>query len=181
MSIKPKKNPATSRKRVTALAQVKVSTRKIRKVNMVHEGSFIQQNHPVSTISTSSPNESQCQTSGHENESMLSILNQIQMSNQQLTDRLERLERGQIDAFVSAPTSLWPQTSGLSQGTNPVVSDSAELSHQPHINPRVNHHSSSQQGGVSPQLGYQQDLNLRSGATEHPRDAIMPSPMFQKQ
>ena len=74
MSAKPN-NPVTVRKRVTVLAHAKIFTKKIRKVNMVLEGPFIQQNHPVHTVSTSSPSDLYSQGPAHENDSVLSILN----------------------------------------------------------------------------------------------------------
>ena len=108
MSTKPKKSTATSRKRVTASARAKVSTKKIRKADLMHDGSFIQQTHPVRAVSTSSPTDLQPQVLIHESESVLTILSQIQAWNQQLADRLEKLEKRHAYTFVSVPTiPLW--------------------------------------------------------------------------
>ena len=118
MSTKPKKSTATSRKRVTASARAKVSTKKICKADLMHNGSFIQQTHPVRAVSTSSPTDLQLRVRIHETDSVLTILSQIQASNQQLADRLEKLENRQPDTFVSAPTNSWSHQF-LSQGTVP--------------------------------------------------------------
>ena len=105
MSTKPKKSTATSRKRATASACAKVSTKKIRKTDLMYNISFIQQTHPVRAVSTSSPTDLQPRVPVHESDSVLTILSQIQASNQQLADRLEKLEKRQPDTFISAPTN----------------------------------------------------------------------------
>ena len=131
MSTKPKKSTATSRKRVTASARAKVSTKEIRKADLMHDGSFIQQTHPVRAVSTSSPTDLQPQVLVHESDSVLTILSQIQASNQELADRLEKLEKRQPDTFISAPTNSWSHQF-LSQGTVPTnaTSEHFTLQHQ---------------------------------------------------
>ena len=131
MSTKPKKSIATSRKRVTASARAKVSTKKICKADLMHDGPFIQQTHPVRAVSTSSPTDLQPQVLIHESESVLTILSQIQASNQQLADRLEKLEKCQPDTFVSTPTNSWSHPL-LPQGTVPTntTSEHFTLQHQ---------------------------------------------------
>ena len=80
-----KKTPAAQRKKVTASACACVSTKKVKKTQMDQEGSFIRQ--PVSTVSTSSPTDLPPPSSQTENNyTLLSLLTQIQASNQQLAD-----------------------------------------------------------------------------------------------
>ena len=173
MSTKPKKTTATSRKRVTVSARAKVSTKKVRKVDLIHDGSFIQQMHPVSTVTTSSPTDLQPRVPIHESELVLSILNQIQASNQQLADRLEKLERRQPDTFTSALTSSWHHLL-LPQGTASSNSNSDHLISQHQATTRLTQQSSIHQNITPPGRGQQQDSNLRSNIADLPRDAIIP-------
>ena len=173
MSTKPKKTTATSRKRVTASARAKVSTKKVRKVDLIHDGSFIQQMHPVSTVTTSSPTDLQPRVPIHESESVFSILSQIQVSNQQLADRLEKLERRQPDTFASAPTSSWHHPL-LPQGTASSNSNSDHLISQHQATTRLTQQSSIHQNTTPPGRAQQQDSNLRSNIANLPRDAIIP-------
>ena len=172
MSTKPKKSTATSRKRVTASAHAKVSTKKIRKADLMHDGSFIQQTHPVRAIFTSSPTDLQPRVPVHKSDSVLTILSQIQASNQQLADRLEKLERHQPDTFVSAPTNSWSHQF-LSQGTVPTNATSEHFTLQHQATARPSRQSSIPQN-TTPGMGQQQDLNLGSNAGDLPRDTVIP-------
>ena len=174
MSTKPTKSTVTSRKRVTASVHAKVSTKKIRKANLMQDGSFIQQTHPVSTVSTSSPTNLQPHVPVHENESVLTILSQIQASNQQLADRLEKLERCQPDTFISAPASL-RLYSLVSQGTLLPNTINEHFTSQHQAAGRTSQQTSILQNTSSPSMGQQQNPNLRPSTADLPRNAIMPS------
>ena len=92
MPSNPRKTPSGSRKKVTASARAKVSTRKIRKKNHNQEGSFLHTG-VVSTVSTSSPQPGPSSTDVQgSNEVMLSMLAEIKASNQLLSDRMTKLE-----------------------------------------------------------------------------------------
>ena len=161
MSTKPKKSTATNRKTVTVSAHAKVSTKKICKADLMYDGSFIQQTHPARAVSTSSPTDLQPRVPVHESDSVFIILSQIQASNQQLADRLEKLEKRQPDTFVSAPTNSWSHQFS-SQGTVPTntMSEHFNLQHQPTAQP--SQQSSITQDTTPLGLGQQQDINLGS-------------------
>ena len=173
MSTKPKKSTATSRKRVTASARAKVSTKKIRKADLMYDVPFIQQTHPVTALSTSSPTDLQPQVPVHENDSVLTILSQIQASNQQLADRLEKLEKRQPDTFISAPTNSWShQFSSQGTGLTNTTGQHFNLQHQPIVRPTQQ--STVPQDTAPLAVGQQQDINLAANAADLPCDAIIP-------
>ena len=173
MLTKPKKSTATSRKRVTASARAKVSTKKIRKADLMYDVPFIQQMHPVTALSTSSPTDLQPQVPVHENDSVLTILSQIQASNQQLADRLEKLEKRQPDTFISAPTNSWShQFSSQGTGLTNTTGQHFNLQHQPIVRPTQQ--STVPQDTAPLAVGQQQDINLAANAADLPCDAIIP-------
>ena len=98
------KTPVAQRKKVTASAHAHVSTRKVKKTQLDQEDSFICQ--PVSTVSTSSPTDYLPPSSSQSgsNDALLSILTQIQASNQQLADRMSKLEQQQLFNLSSHTT-----------------------------------------------------------------------------
>ena len=104
---------------------------------------------------------------------MLTILSQIRASNQQLADRLERLERRQPDTFISAPTNSWSHQVS-SQGTvlTNVTNQHFNLQHQPTVRPIQQ--SSVPQDTAPLGMAQQQDINPASNAADLPRDTIIP-------
>ena len=104
---------------------------------------------------------------------MLSILNQIQASNQQLVYRLEKLERHQPDTFVSGHPTQWPHSSlpQEARGTNAV--DEHPI-FQPQATARISQHNAVPQNAASPGSGQQHDSNPKPNSTNLPRDAIIP-------
>ena len=89
-----KKTPATQKKKASTHGQV--SIKKIKKAHLDQEDSFLCQ--PVSTVFTSSPYEHLLSAIPQPGSSdmVLAMLTQIQASNQQLADRMSKLEQQQL-------------------------------------------------------------------------------------
>ena len=106
------------------------------------------------------------------NESVLSILSHIQASNQQLADRLEKLERRHSDAFVSAHPTSWPHSS-LPQETRRTDAVDELLIFQPQATAQMSQQNVPQ-NAASPVSGQKQESNPKASSTNLPRDAIIP-------
>ena len=92
-----KKTPAEGRKKVTASARARISTRRVRKqANIDLNGSYLQSD-PVTTVSTDHQITHQRKPSSLSDSSdiIISMLNKISDSNQALSQRVEAIERGQ--------------------------------------------------------------------------------------
>ena len=173
MSGKGKKTPLAVRKKVTASARARVSTRKVPKANIINDSSFLQQ-QPVSTVSTSSPNIPQSQSSiqGHTNEFMFAMLTDIQASNRQLSDRMARLDKQspsstKVAASAHAQSSTTQRFSSVPPATGQQFRYSA-------MYPQTDHHTTSQ-GHSSPRPIQQQEPHFFSGPIDIPRDAVLPN------
>ena len=104
---------------------------------------------------------------------MLTILSQIQASNQQLADRLEKLEKRQPDTFISAPTNSWShQFSSQGTGLTKATGQHFNLQLQPIV--RATQQSPVPQDTAPLAMGQQQDINLAANAADLPRNAIIP-------
>ena len=147
MPSNPRKTPSGQRKKVTASAHARVSTRKIQKKNHNQEGSFLQVGM-LSSSSTSSPHPASSAEPQGNHDAVLAILSDIKASNRALSERMTKLERQSSE--LSYPNNHWSQSQGQA------------------VNSCREQHSTS----VAPHLHYQarsvrrvQDLHSAAGST----------------
>ena len=100
-----KKMPiSNTRKRVTASARARVSTKKVkRNVNHNSDGSYLQE-QPHEAVSTVAIGSSTSTVSSKEN--VVALLQQLSYSNKMLTDRIDKIEQ----KVSGSPTTLPPQS-----------------------------------------------------------------------
>ena len=144
---KNKKTPiSTTRKRVTASARARISTKKVRKnFSEDNSGSYLQD--PVSTVHLNQPGPS----SNSSNDQILSLLMKLDESNKALTARMDKMEqRPSLDS-----TPVIPRSQGLDhQALNNVMGQ--------------NHHSALPVQSVTFQdTALRGDLNQRQLSSEH--------------
>ena len=180
MPSNPRKTPSGSRKKVTASARAKVSTRKIRKKNHNQEGSFLHTG-VVSTVSTSSPQPGPSSTDVQgSNEVMLSMLAEIKASNQLLSDRMTKLERKESLVSPSpSQTHVQSQGKGFQQGHQRTsASFNPHLNHSPkgvqNVHTTLATEASHNIDGF-PHIIHHRQANFKSGMADLPRDAVLPS------
>ena len=108
-----KKTPAKGRKKVTASARARISTRRVRKqANTDLNGSYLQSDPtPTDAVSTVHQITHQRKPSSLSDSSdiIISMLNKISESNQSLSQRVEAIERGQRGHEGSSSTLSSPQ------------------------------------------------------------------------
>ena len=124
-----KKTPiSNTRKRVTASARARTSTKKVkRNVNHNSDGSYLQEqpHEAVSTVATGSSTSSVAS-----NESIVALLQQLNESNRTLTDRIDKIEQ----KVSKSPTTLPPRShcDDMSHHTNSTLPQ-AHISSTPGI------------------------------------------------
>ena len=177
MPSNPKKTPSGQRKRVTASARARISTKKIRLKNQIHEESFLQDGMLASS-SVSSPQPPPPVQTNHD--MVLAMLSDIKASNQSLSDRMTKLERQSSEP--SYPTSHWSHL----QGQAPGLSRHQGTATIPHV-----HYSGEVRGAQTPRPATGSTTSLSSeeqtGSNHHPQttggrfssnlpsDAVLPS------
>ena len=104
MPSNPKKTPSGQRKRVTASARARISTKKIRRKSQVHEESFLQDGM-LGSSSISSPQPPPSAEPQGNHDLVLAMLSDIKASNQSLSDRMTNLEQQSLES--SHHTNHW--------------------------------------------------------------------------
>ena len=164
---------------MTASARARISTRKIRRKNQIHEESFLQDG-TLGSSSVSSPQPPPPAEPQGNHDTVLAMLADIKASNQSLSDRMTKLERQSLES--SYPTNHWSQSQGPAAGPSqhqgittaphvhnpgdvrgiqtprPVVSNTTSLSNDEHLG--SNHHPQATGGRFSSNL---------------PNDAVLPN------
>ena len=115
MPSNPKKTPSGQRKRVTASARARISTKKIRRKSQVHEESFLQDGM-LGSSSISSPQPPPSAEPQGNHDLVLAMLSDIKASNQSLSDRMTKLEQQSLE--FSHHTNHWPHLQGPATGTS---------------------------------------------------------------
>ena len=115
-----KKTPAEGRKKVTASARARISTRRVRKqANIDLNGSYLQSD-PVTTDAVSTDHQITHQrkpSSLSDSSDIISMLNKISDSNQALSQRVEAIERGQRGYDGNNSTLSSPQNRHIPRRT----------------------------------------------------------------
>ena len=161
MPSNPKKTPSGQRKRVTASARARISTKKIPWKNQIHEESFLQDGILASS-SVSSPQPPPPAEPQSKHDMVLAMLSDIKASNQSLSDRMTKLERQSLES--SYPTSHWSH----SQGQAPGPSRHQGTATIPHV-----HYSGEVRGTHTPRPAIGNTISLSSeeetGLNHHPQ------------
>ena len=126
MPSNPRKTPSGHKKKVTASARARVSTRKIRKKNPNQEGSFLQTGM-LSSSSTSSPHTFPAAESQGNHDTILAMLTDIKASNQVLADRITKIERQSLESHPN--TNQGTQFRSQNMGSSCVVGNTSAAPH----------------------------------------------------
>ena len=162
---------------MTASARARISTKKIRRKNQIHEESFLQDGMLASS-SVSSPQPPPSAQTNHD--MVLAMLSDIKASNQSLSDRMTKLEWQSSEPSYS--TSHWSHL----QGQAPGLSRHQGTATIPHV-----HYSGEVRGAQTPHPATGSTTSLSSeeqtGSNHHPQttggrfssnlpsDAVLPS------
>ena len=132
------KTPSNKRKKVTASARARISTRKANKHSIKHLGeSYIQQSTPtdVSTV-PQDQNPDPTLPHGDPSATIISMLNKLTESNQALLARVESIEERQN--FEKFHTDQIPGSGAAAQGVSNIISDGILVGARPQdVRPRA--------------------------------------------
>ena len=181
MPSKPRKTPSGHRKKVTASAQARVSTRKIRKKNPNQEGSFLQTGM-LSSSSTSSPHPLPVAESQGNHDTILAMLTDIKASNQALAERITKIERQTLESHPN--TNQGTQFRSQDMGSSRIVGNTS-------VAPHVHCNTGSIQGvqdlhptagntiacttNEHPSSNHHAQVNMGSGLASLPNDSVLPN------
>ena len=99
-----KTTATNSKKRTTASARARISTKRIKKSVPISDGSYIQE-QPDSNVSTSNQHQSDPTSTGTHNEAILSLLQRLDESNRALTTCTDRIEQRSFNSTPVTPRS----------------------------------------------------------------------------